>query len=78
MNIPVKITVGCEVMVMPDPDSFAEYQGVVEAIHGKVFDVTINGKIRIIHITQISVFTFGGIWMPNYEFIDAPHIDLRL
>lgn len=71
MNIDVKIVEGCEVLVMPDPDSFAEYHGTVEKVVSyEDFDVMINGKLRIIHITQISSFTFGGVWMPNKKFIE--------
>lgn len=72
MNIPVKITVGCDVTVMPDPaNSFAEYHGTVQAIDGETYDVMINGSLRNIHITQITAFTFGGVWMPNRQFADT-------
>lgn len=68
MNISVKITVGCEVMVVPDPNSFAIYQGTVQAIAGDTYDVLIDGNSRNIHISQITVFTFGGVWMPNRRY----------
>lgn len=70
MNIPVKITVGCRVAVMPNKNSYAQYEGEVTAIHGDAYDVLINGSTRNIHITQITAFTFGGVWMPNRKFID--------
>ena len=70
MRIPVKITVGCEVAVIPDPNSFDIYHGTVEAITGDTYDVLINGASRNIHITQITAFTFGGVWMPNRAGLD--------
>jgi hypothetical protein len=65
MNISVKITVGCKVMVIPHRGYTAIYQGTVQAITGDTYDVLIDGNSRNIHISQITVFTFGGVWMPN-------------
>ncbi|MCK5342283.1 MAG: hypothetical protein KAR20_02700 [Candidatus Heimdallarchaeota archaeon] len=71
MNIPVKITVGCRVSVMPNKNSFAQYEGIVEAVYTDSYDVLINGNSRNLHTTQIMAFTFGGVWMPNREFPDT-------
>lgn len=64
-DIPVKIIVGCEVMVIPDPDDFMQFHGTVVGITGDTYDVLIDGVSREIDITQITAFTFGGVWMPN-------------
>ena len=73
--IDVKIVEGCEVSIMPDPNSFQEFPGIVEKIFPPDdFDVMVDGTLRRIHIEQISQFTFGGVWMPNRRFVDHEDI----
>ncbi len=52
-------------MVIPDPDDFMQFHGTVVGITGDTYDVLIDGVSREIDITQITAFTFGGVWMPN-------------
>ena len=69
MNIPVKIEVGCDVKVVLDMATYRDFDGVVERVKpNKTYDVLINGKSRLIHITGIMEFTFGGIWVTNPSF----------
>ena len=63
MNIPVEISVGCEIVYFKEDVGILN--GTVINICGD--SITIEGP-AVVHIKKIIQFTFGGVWMINHKY----------
>lgn len=63
MNIPVKITVGCEIVYFKEKTGY--FESIVTSINGNF--ITVEGP-AVVHIKEIIQFTFGGVWVANRKY----------